>query len=55
MKVIRSNLLHYLHQALQNAQKIDRFHGPDFKSIHTSAIEDTIEAVENGEQLEIVD
>lgn len=55
MKVIRSNLEVYLYAALRDARAVDSRIGNDFKSIHTAAIEDTLKAIQDGEQLEIVD
>lgn len=55
MKVIRSNLECYLYMALQNTRETDYRIGANFKSIQTAAIEETLKAVQDGEQLEIVE
>lgn len=55
MKVIRVNLETYLYAALHFARQCDSKNGPNFKSIHTAAIEETLKAVQDGEQLEIVE
>lgn len=55
MKVIRSNLETYLYMALLVTRETDSRTGANFKSGHTSAIEETLKAIQDGEQLEIVD
>jgi hypothetical protein len=55
MNVIRSNLETYFYMALQTSREVDQRIGENFKSIQTAAIEDTLKAVQDGEQLWIVE
>ena len=59
MNVIRSNLETYLYMAMkvscETDRKIEIASGEKFKSIQTAAIEDTLKAIQDGEQLWIVD